>query len=125
VEAGTSTLLDPDDQFPAEERPPQWSDRRVELILGALVCAVVAMLIAMIVFVFARGWPSFAHNGLSWFSANGSVDNQLSNILVSGERSSEASYTFHAWPLLWSTFLITGISVDRLRLLAVHLGLHR
>jgi phosphate transport system permease protein len=111
VEAGTASPLDPDDQFPAEERPPQWSDRRVELMLGALVCAVVALLIAMIVFVFVRGWPSFAHNGLSWFSANGSVDNQLSEILVSGERSNEASYTFHAWPLLWSTFLITGISV--------------
>jgi phosphate transport system permease protein len=110
VEAGTPSLLG-QDEFLVEERPPQWSDRRVELLLGALVCAVVALLIAMIVFVFARGWPSFAHNGLSWFSSAGSVDQQLSDILVSGESGTASAYTFHAWPLLWSTFLITGISV--------------
>ena len=39
----------------------------------------------MIVFVFIRGWPSFAHNGLSWFSAEGSVDNQMQTIFQSGE----------------------------------------
>jgi ABC-type phosphate transport system permease subunit len=69
------------------------------------------LLIAMIVFVFAKGWPSFAHNGLSWFSSGGSVDQQLSSILDSGQSGAGSAYTFHAWPLLWSTFLITGISV--------------
>ena len=61
------------------------SDRRAELMLGALVVAVVGLLVAMIVFVFIRGWPSFAHNGLSWFTAGGSVDNQLQTIFQSGE----------------------------------------
>jgi phosphate transport system permease protein len=110
VDAASTSLLD-QDEFLVEERPPQWSDRRVELMLGALVCAVVALLIAMIVFVFLRGWPSFSHNGLSWFSADGSVDQQLGQFSVSGETSGPLDYTFHAWPLLWSTILITGFAI--------------
>jgi ABC-type phosphate transport system permease subunit len=62
--------------------------------------------------VFIRGWPSFAHNGLSWFSAGGSVDNQMQTIFQSGETpGAQPVYTFHAWPLIWSTFLITGGAV--------------
>src|SRR4051794_41822915 len=85
-------------------------------MLGALVVAVVGLLVAMIVFVFVRGWPSFQHNGLSWFTAGGSVDNQLQTIFQSGETpGAEPVYTLHAWPLIWSTFLITagggGVSV--------------
>src|SRR4051794_41835964 len=78
-------------------------------MLGALVVAVVGLLAAMIVFVFVRGWPSFAHNGLGWFTSGGSVDNQLQTIFQSGETpGAEPVYTLHAWPLIWSTFLITG-----------------
>ena len=43
------------------EYGPKWSDRRVERMLGALVCAVVGLLLALIVTVFVRAWPSFAH----------------------------------------------------------------
>jgi phosphate transport system permease protein len=93
------------------ERPPTWSDRRAELWRGALVCATVALLLAMLVFVFAKGWPSFQHNGLSWFSPGGNPEQQLSDIQLSGETGNASAYTFHAWPLLWSTFLITGIAV--------------
>src|SRR3954447_20333359 len=78
-------------------------------MLGSLVVAVVALLVAMIVFVFVRAWPSFEHNGFSWFTAGGSVDNQLQTIFQSGETpGAEPVYTLHAWPLLWSTFLIVG-----------------
>jgi ABC-type phosphate transport system permease subunit len=81
-------------------------------MLGALVVAVVGLLVAMIVFVFVRGWPSFSHNGLSWFTAGGSVDNQLQDIFQSGETPGALpDYTLHAWPLIWSTMLVTGISV--------------
>src|SRR6185312_1990102 len=105
-------LLDyEEDQFAADE-VPRWSDQRAELMLGSLVVAVVGLLVAMIVFVFIRGWPSFAHNGLSWFTAGGSVDNQLQTIFQSGETPGAApDYTLHAWPLIWSTMLVTGISV--------------
>ena len=59
-------------------------------MLGALVCAVVGLLLAMIVFVFVRGWPSFAHNGLAWFGAGGSVDDQLQAIFhVRARRGAE------------------------------------
>ncbi|HET6998298.1 MAG TPA: ABC transporter permease subunit [Solirubrobacterales bacterium] len=93
------------------EYAPKWSDKRVELMLGALVCAVVGLLLALIVTVLVRGWPSFAHNGLAWFGAGGSVDDQLNAIFLSGQSGAEYVYTFHAWPLLWSTLLIAGGAV--------------
>ena len=65
----------------------------------------------MIVTVFVRGWPSFAHNGLAWFGAGGNVEEQLNEIFLSGQPSGQYVYTFHAWPLIWSTILITGGAV--------------
>jgi phosphate transport system permease protein len=99
-----------DEQF-TEEYGPKWSDQRVERRLGALVCGVVALLLALIVTVFVHAWPSFAHNGLAWFSAGGDVEEQLNEISLSAQTSGEYVYTFHAWPLIWSTLLITGGAV--------------
>jgi phosphate transport system permease protein len=99
-----------DEQLP-QEYGPKWSDQRVERMLGALVCGVVALLLALIVTVFVHAWPSFAHNGLAWFSASGDVEEQLNNISLSTQTSGEYVYTFHAWPLIWSTILITGGAV--------------
>jgi ABC-type phosphate transport system permease subunit len=93
------------------EYGPKWSDQRVERMLGALVLAMVALLLALIVTVVAIGWPSFAHNGLSWFGPGGNVDEQLSVISQSAETGAGYVYTFHAWPLIWSTILIAGGSV--------------
>ena len=94
-----------------QEYGPKWSDQRVERMLGALVCGVVALLLALIVTVFVHAWPSFAHNGLAWFSSSGSVEDQLNEISLSAQTSGEYVYTFHAWPLIWSTLLITGGAV--------------
>jgi ABC-type phosphate transport system permease subunit len=94
-----------------QEYGPKWSDQRVERMLGALVCGVVALLLALIVTVFVHAWPSFAHNGLAWFSAGGDVEEQLNAISLSAQTSGEYVYTFHAWPLIWSTMLITGGAV--------------
>jgi phosphate transport system permease protein len=94
-----------------QEYGPKWSDQRVERMLGALVCGVVALLLALIVTVFVHAWPSFAHNGLAWFSSSGSVEDQLNAISLSAQTSGEYVYTFHAWPLIWSTILITGGAV--------------
>jgi phosphate transport system permease protein len=99
-----------EEQLP-QEYGPKWSDQRVERMLGALVCAVVGLLLALIATVFVRAWPSFSHNGLAWFSSGGSVEDQLNAISLSAQTSGEYVYTFHAWPLLWSTFLITGGAV--------------
>jgi ABC-type phosphate transport system permease subunit len=93
------------------EYGPKWSDQRAGRLLGALVCAVVGLLLAMIVTVFARAWPSFAHNGLAWFGAGGSVEEQLNQIYLSGLSGANYVYTFHGWQLIWSTLLITGGAV--------------
>jgi phosphate transport system permease protein len=88
-----------------------WTDERTGRLLGALVCAVLATTGAMLVFVVVQAWPSFAHNGLHWFGPGGSVDVQIRNIFLSGETGTHPVYTFHAWPLIWSTILITGGAV--------------
>ncbi|MFL5900665.1 MAG: PstC family ABC transporter permease [Solirubrobacterales bacterium] len=93
------------------EYGPKWSDQRAGRMLGALVCTVVGLLLAMIVTVFVRAWPSFSHNGLAWFGAGGSVEEQLNQIYLSGLGGAEYVYTFHAWQLIWSTLLITGGAV--------------
>jgi len=82
-------------------------DRRAELTLGALVCLVVLLLLGMVAFVLREAWPSFAHNGLAWFGPGGSVDNQIQAIFTSGDLREAAQYTFHAWPIVWSTILTT------------------
>ena len=82
-------------------------DQRAELWLGALVCAVIVLLLAMVVFIVAEAWPSFAHNGLHWFGSGGNVDQQIEAIFNSSNQLHHAVYTFHAWPLIWSTILTT------------------
>jgi ABC-type phosphate transport system permease subunit len=89
------------------EYGPKWSDQRVERMLGALVCAVVALLLALIATVFVHAWPSFSHNGLAWFGPGGNVDDQMEAISLSAQTGAGYVYTFHAWPLIWSTILIT------------------
>src|SRR3954464_1431288 len=90
---------------------PGDADRRAELALGALVCVVLVLVAAMLVFVFREAWPSFSHNGLGWFGPGGNVDHQIQAIFTSGDLRQRPVYAFHAWPLLWSTLLITGGAV--------------
>jgi ABC-type phosphate transport system permease subunit len=72
---------------------------------------VLAVVAAMLVFVLHEAWPSFSHNGLHWFGSGGSVDQQIQAIFTSGDLKQRPVYAFHAWPLLWSTLLITGLAV--------------
>lgn len=95
-------------------RPPRtgaWTDRRVELLLGALACTVLALIAAMVVFVFAKAWPSFAHNGLAWFGGGGNVDHELAAIFDSPASPQDYVYTLHAWPMLYATALLSGVAV--------------
>jgi len=87
------------------------TDQRAELALGALASAVLLLIAFMIAFVFAKAWPSFAHNGLAWFGPGGNLDEQLTAIFNSPSDPSDYVYTLHAWPLIYATALITGISV--------------
>lgn len=94
---------------PAESRSKV--DQRAELVLGALASLVLVLIAGMIIFVFSKGWPSFAHNGLAWFSSGGDVDQQLIDIFNSPAKPDDYVYTLHAWPLLYATALITGVAV--------------
>ena len=84
------------------------NDRRAELLRGALACGVLLVVGAMVVFVFREAIPSFSHNGLHWFGPGGSVDDQMQQIFQSGDLNQKYVYELHAWPLLWSTLLITA-----------------
>ncbi|HEX3173839.1 MAG TPA: ABC transporter permease subunit [Solirubrobacterales bacterium] len=87
------------------------TDRRAELMLGALSAVVLLLIAFMIVFVFSKAWPSFSHNGLAWFGPGGNVDEQLTAIFNSPSNPSQYVYALHAWPLLYATALITGAAV--------------
>ncbi len=92
-------------------KPKDRTDQRAEIALGALASAVLLLIGFMVVFVFSKAWPSFVHNGLAWFGAGGNVDEQLTNIFNSPADPKDYVYTMSAWPLLYATALITGISV--------------
>jgi phosphate transport system permease protein len=100
-----------DDDAPDYEEPRLNADARAELGLGALVLVVVGLLLAMVAFVLHEAWPSFAHNGLHWFGPGGNVDDQIQAIFTSGDVRGAPVYTFHAWPLIWSTMLTTLFAV--------------
>jgi phosphate transport system permease protein len=88
-------------------QPAFWSDRRVERLLGAVACLVLLLIAGMIVFVFSKAWPSFAHNGLAWFGSGGDVDHQLEDIFNSPSNPSDYVYELRAWPLIWGTAVVT------------------
>jgi phosphate transport system permease protein len=91
--------------------PGFWSDHRVERLLGAVACLVLLLIVGMIVFVFSKAWPSFAHNGLAWFGSGGDLDLQLEDIFASPSNPAEYVYELRAWPLIWGTFVVTAGAV--------------
>ncbi len=86
-------------------------DGRAERMLGALSSSVLLLILAMVVFVFSKAWPSFANNGLGWFSAGDNVDQQLIDIFNSPANPASYVYELDAWPLLYATALITLVAV--------------
>ena len=99
------------------------TDARAELLLGAGASLVLITIAGMAVFVFAKAWPSFAHNGLGWFGAphGATVDEQMTNIFNSPADPKDYVYELGAWPLIWGTILTTagavviGLRPDRCR----------
>jgi phosphate transport system permease protein len=100
-----------DEELLEPEEPRLSQDQRVELGLGALVCGVVFVLLAMLAFIIKEAWPSFAHNGLHWFGTGGNVDTEIQSIFTSGDLNQTPQFLIHAWPLIWSTILTTGGAV--------------
>ena len=87
------------------------ADRRTELALRALSAAVLALIVAMVAGVLIKAWPSFAHNGLSWFGSGGDVDTQLRVMREGTPLPGHSQYYFRAWPLIWGTLITTGLAV--------------
>ena len=86
-----------------------WSDDRAERVLGAVASLVLLTIASMVVFVFAKAWPSFAHNGLHWFGnpSGATVDGQLADIFNSPADPAKYVYTLGAWPLIYGTLITT------------------
>jgi phosphate ABC transporter permease protein PstC len=87
------------------------SDRRAERMLGASAVTVVLIIVAMIVFIAIAAWPSFRHNGLSWFGSGTDVDVQLGDMVNAGADPAPEAYRLRAWPLVYATALTTILSV--------------
>jgi ABC-type phosphate transport system permease subunit len=90
---------------------PSAGTERAEIYLGALSALILVLIAGMIAFVFAKAWPSFAHNGLAWFGSGGNVDKQLQDIFNSPANPDKYVYELRAWPLLYATALTTGLAV--------------
>lgn len=89
--------------------PRPWTDRRAERSLGAVSVLMLVLIAAMLVFVFANAWPSFSDNGLAWFGGGGNTDDQLADLY--NANAEQDALTFHAFPLLYGTVLVTGFAV--------------
>lgn len=88
-----------------------WPDRRAELLLGALACAVLLVIVLMVAFVVNEAWPAFEHNGLAILGPGGNVDEQINHMVNTGGNPSAADFELRAWPLVWGTLLTTGFAV--------------
>jgi ABC-type phosphate transport system permease subunit len=97
---------------PTRSRLNLTAESRAELALGAVAVGVLAFVVAMLVTVFVKAWPSFAHNGyIKWFFPGGDTEAQLKAIVNSPPDPAHYTYHLRAWPLLWDTILTTGIAV--------------
>jgi ABC-type phosphate transport system permease subunit len=96
-----------DEEFLDVEEPGLSQDQRAALGVGALVCLVILVLLAMLIFIFREAWPSFSHNGLHWFGPGGNADQQIQAIFTSGDLKQTPQFLIRAWPLIWSTILTT------------------
>ena len=88
-----------------------WSDRRAELTLGALACLVLVVIVLMVIFVAAKAWPTFQHNGVSWLGPGGDVDRQINDMVNTGAQPKPADFHLRAWPLVYATLITTGLAV--------------
>jgi phosphate transport system permease protein len=88
-----------------------WPDHRAERTLGAVALLVCLCVIAMIVFVAVRAWPTFEHNGLAWMGSGGDVDRQMERMIAAGANPPPSAYYVRAWPIIYGTLLTTSMAV--------------
>lgn len=83
------------------------NDRRAELTLGAFAVGLLALIALMVVTVAIKSWPSFSHNGLSWFGPGTEPDASLRAMRDGIALPGKSIYYFRAWPLIWGTIVTT------------------
>jgi phosphate transport system permease protein len=88
-----------------------WNDRRAEQVLGAVSCLIALAIVLMVVFVAARAWPTFSHQGLSWLGSGGNLDAQVSAMVNTSAHPPAAAFHLRAWPLIWGTLLTSVFAV--------------
>lgn len=89
-----------------------WTDRQAAWRLGAVACLVLLVNTLMVVFVTVRAWPTLRANGwVSWLGPGGSVDDQLGEMIKTGQDPPDSAYHLRAWPLVYGTLLTTGVAV--------------
>jgi phosphate transport system permease protein len=88
-----------------------WSDNRAERTLGAVACLIALAIVLMVVFVAARAWPTFSHEGLSWLGPGGNLDSQVGAMVNTSATPRASDYHFRAWPLIYGTVLTAGFAV--------------
>jgi phosphate transport system permease protein len=88
-----------------------WPDHRAERTLGAVSLLVCVLVLAMVVFVALRAWPTFAHQGLSWLGSGGDVDKQIGNMLGTSVHPPASAFFVRAWPIVYGTLLTTALAV--------------
>ncbi len=76
-------------------------------MLGTLAALTLVLILAMIVTVFIKAWPSFQANGLSWFGSGGNVDTQLRAMDEGTALPGHSILYLRAWPLIWGTIITT------------------
>ena len=82
-------------------------DRRAELVLGALGVGILVVILAMVVTVVVKAWPSFSYNGLHWFGPGAEVDTELRAMRETEPLHGHGILYFTAWPLIWATLITT------------------
>ena len=88
-----------------------WPDHRAERTLGAVSLLVAAVVVAMVVFVVAKAWPIFQHNGLSWLLGGGDLEGEIAKMNAAAVKPAASVYHLRAWPLIYGTLLSTGIAI--------------
>jgi phosphate transport system permease protein len=83
------------------------TDKRAELLLGALGVGLLALIGLMLVTVMINAWPSFSANGLSWFGPGGDVVTQFRAMQAGTPLPGHSLLYFRAWPLIWGTLITT------------------
>jgi ABC-type phosphate transport system permease subunit len=89
-----------------------WTDGQAQRRLGAVACVVLFVILAMIVFVAIRAWPTLANNGfVAWLGPGGNVDHQLNAMIQSPQHPAPAAFHLRAWPLVYATLITTVVAV--------------